>query len=290
MMEATATAAAKEPKTEQNGNKLQLGGSTYRKFNCFFQPNILVIDDNANPLLESVEQYMEEHYGYKAHFQVREELGSREELRPLISSADMVMLDHRINGKFVSFKSGVEIGLYIRQIGFEKPIVYYTAFPDDLSAARANKTLTAQWSELRKDNLIFFNKLELEPGKKLNELCNFIFEKTKVTQERLNIDGEEAIMALQDAQIEQIKGYRYEILDLDRRKLMQNLRCLSSLDMDVIDIPTRYLEKLGIKNRSENVMLNLVQFDCGQILSFFQLVGENDEAIASEVLALLEEK
>lgn len=287
-MSKSAAAEAKESTHEHYEENFNSKTTINRKINCFFQPNILVIDDNPNPLLTSLEQYMDVHYGYKAHFQVKEEANSPKELNAYISSADIVLLDHRINKKFKSFKSGVEIGLYIREQGFNMPIVYYTGYPDDLTF-RANETLKEKWGELEKKNIKFFDKADLQPSKKLNELCNFIFEKTKIIQENLNISGEEIIQTLQDAQIEQIKEYRYELLDFDRRKSKQNLRCLSNLDMDIIDVPTKYLDKIGIRYRNENINLKIVRFDRGQILSFLHPISKNEEAIAPDVLALLEE-
>src|SRR4051812_23725105 len=94
----------------------------HRKLYCIFQPIVLVIDDEPDPLLRSIQSWLEEQYDFKPRFDVLHEASNFKQIEERLHESDFVLLDHRLNNKFSGFSSGAQIGLSIKALRQDLPI------------------------------------------------------------------------------------------------------------------------------------------------------------------------
>lgn len=253
-----------------------------RKIFCFYQPKVLVIDDEPHPLLKSIGSWLEDQYNLKPIFDVIPEAESFKEIESRLPKNDFVMLDHRIKDKFVGFTSGAQIGVAIKERKMEMPIAYYTGYEADLKKPR-EEPFVKQLKSF--SEVTYYRKSELTPDSiRLVELCLAIITTVPLMTPR----EKEVIDALEGAQIEEVKQFRYRVDDYDRRKSRQTLRCFSDEGLEAVEIPTRYMDKLELTRHDGDVWLKVVNMDGGQVLSYLSRADFGLNDLSKDILMMLE--
>lgn len=273
-----------KPTNTQIPHKIVAG---QRRFYCFFQPQVLVIDDKPDPLLKSIQTWLEHQYNFRPMFDVVSEAASFSEIEKRLPTSDFVLLDHRTEGKFVGFSSGVEIGLSIKERSRDIPIAYYTGYPADLNKQQVRddvKRLTGM------SGVTSYEKSALIPShRSLTELCLDIVTAQPIRAEMHGAQENEILAALYGAQIEKVSRFLYRIENFDRRRARQTLRCFSDLEMGEIEVPTSHLIKADITEKEHDIWLKVVNLDGGQVISYLSRANFMLSDVPSEILMLLDD-
>lgn len=270
-----------------NGNGHRSGYAN--RLSLHFKPVGAVFDDNPDPLLQSIESRIEKIFGrsYIPHLEVHTHSSDPVEIDRWIRGADFALIDNNIDGRFKGFSSGLEIGKRIIRERDDLPLILYTAYPDDLEKS-------AQQHEFREftqnPNVHYYPKGDLTPRKKLDELCRTIafgIESTLAS----GSDSEEAaeLQGLLETKVESVRSVRCRIIDFDRRKTNQLLRIISEPGMDEFEIPTRSLRFPRSRRRSRDVILKVVEFSGGQVLSYVVNAPLRKADLADDVIKFLED-
>lgn len=255
----------------------------HRKIFCFYQPKVLVIDDEPYPLLGSIRAWLEDQYNLEPMFEVIPEAASFGEIESRLSKNDFVMLDHRVKDKFVGFTSGAQIGIAIKERKMEMPIAYYTGYEGDLKRPKEEPFV----HKLKSFNdVTYYRKAELTADSvRLVELCLAIATTVPFMTHR----EKDVIDALEGAQIEDVKQFRYRVENYDRRKPRQTLRCFNDGGAEVVEIPTRYLDKIELSRHDFDVWLKVVNLDGGQVLSYLSRADFGLNDLSKDILMMLDE-
>jgi hypothetical protein len=256
----------------------------HRKIFCFYQPKVLVIDDEPHPLLGSIRDWLEDQYNLKPMFEVIPEAASFREIESRLSANDFVMLDHRVKNNFVGFTSGAQIGIAIKESKIEMPIAYYTGYEGDLKKPKEEPFV----KKLKSFNEVtYYRKAELTADNvRLVELCLAIATTVPFMTPR----EKEVIEALEGAQIEDVKQFRYRVENYDRRKPRQTLRCFNDMGVEAVEIPTRYLDKIELSRHDVDVWLKVVDLDGGQVLSYLSRADFGLNDLSKDILTMLDEE
>jgi len=276
-----------------NGSSDTANGSSkgfWEKLSFRVKPQGLVIDDNPYPLLDAIKNWIKETMGpeWTPEWSVRRTASHVGDIDRWAKGKDFVLLDHRLQGRFPGFQTGLDIGQHLVNKNSNLQILFYTGFQGDLKKAGTRNAYRDDFKEFESHpNVTFYTKAQLVPGERLEELC----QKITIAADglRASLDTEEAkeLRTLLGARVEEIKRIRYRLIDFDLRRTRQTLRCLTDPDIGEMEIPTTYLKKAGIKSRNEDVIIKIVEFDGGQVLSYIASSPMNMDEIADDVLKFL---
>jgi hypothetical protein len=262
----------------------------FRKVALRIKPKGVVLDDDPHPLLGAITDWIKETIGpsWMPDWVVHREARAKSQIDQFVKGKDFVLLDNRLQGKFQGFHSGFDIGRHIADRYSDLQIFFYTAYPRDLEKPGHPGTLKDEVQEfINKPNVMFFTKGELEPNKRLDELCYRISIVSDNLQASISGDEAKELQTLLGAQVARVKNFRYRIADYDRRNTRQRLRCLSDPSIGEIEVPTDHLIKAGISRRERDVVLKILEFDGGQILSFLAPAPMSPNDLADEVIEFL---
>jgi hypothetical protein len=255
------------------------------------KPKGLVIDDNPNELVHAITIWIKETMG-KSWLPEWEFMRSSNDVTDIdqqVKGKDFILLDHRLEGRFHPFRSGLEIGQRILSIHKDLPIFFYTAGIEDLKEpGTQGKAFGEQFADFKKrPSVRVFDKGDLNPEKRLDDLCYRLVVSDKL-QSSIAKDEHKELRLLLESHVESVKPFRYRIVGYDRRKAKQTLRCISEPSIGEIEVPSRYLPKLKLTKLRRDIVLKIVEFSGGQVLSYMVDAPLAKEDLAEEVINFIQ--
>jgi hypothetical protein len=276
-----------------NGLSSKANGSSkgfLGKLSFRVKPQGLVIDDDPYPLLDAIKTWIRETMGpeWTPEWTVRRTASNAGDIDRWAKGKDFVLLDHRLQGRFPGFQTGLDIGQHLVDKNSNLQILFYTGFKGDLKKAGTQTAYRDDFKEFQSHpNVTFYTKGELVPGKRLEELCQKITIAADGLRASMDTDEAKELRTLLGARVEGVKQTRYRFIDFDLRRARQTLRCLTDPGIGEIEIPTIYLKRAGLKSRNEDVVIKILEFDGGQVLSYIVSNPMNMDEIAEDVLKFL---
>lgn len=256
------------------------------------KPIGLVIDDDPGQLIHAITVWIKETMGrsWLPEWKYLTSSSQASDIDENIKGKDFVLLDHRLQGQFPPFHTGLEIGQYISERFNELPIFFYTAGINDLKEpGTQGRVFAEEFLEFKnRPNVKVFDKGDLNPERKLDELCYRLVVVSDNLQSSVVAGSHKELKMLLEAKVESVRPYRYRLLDYDKRGSRQTLRCISDQTVGEIEVPTRYLSRLGITKQSAEIMLKIVEFSGGQVLSYMTEVPVTKQDLAPEVIHFLQ--
>lgn len=253
------------------------------------RPVGLVIDDDPEPLLTSLEAWMKKRW---APWLVPEFVWARGatlngEVFDLAERADFVLLDNRFRkGTMGTYREGLEVGRLLVERWPDLPVFFYTAFPRDWCQGRRRN------GDLRNDVQVFLDnesvrqveKGSLSKEESLRRLCGDILA---VTGEKLRerAAGSRTLRKLLESEVIEDTRRLYRIERIDLRRRTQVLLDLEASVEQWVEVPTKLLEGAGI-HEEQDVELRVLEFSGGQVVTYFES-GVVGHEVAEEVRAYI---
>lgn len=254
------------------------------------KPVGLVLDDEPDPLLQSLEHWMKDQWSewLVPTFEVptSEEISGN--LDHLVSTADFVLLDNRFNRPLGGYTRGLELGKQIRSMRNDLPIFYYTAFSEDWRKPGRSEVLRDEISNFQRlPGVNSYLKHELATEERRADLCHEILKVIALRPSPHDATYGE-LLKLVSASVDRVVEHRLRMLRFDRRAKYQILRNIDSPTGDIMQVPTELLLRAGV-GRKCDVLLRVVEYDGGQVLSYIVADRQRDRTVAREIIDLLEE-
>lgn len=252
------------------------------------KPMGLVLDDAPDPLLNSLEHWMNEQWSAwlvpKFEVPTSDQIASN--LDHLIEKADFVLLDNRFKKPMGRFRRGLELGQHIRTVREDLPIFYYTAYEEDWRQP-GGEGMRAEVAEFqRQPGVKSFYKADLATEERRISVCHDIL-KTIALRPSQQETTQRELARLVDAGVESVREHRLRLLRYDRRAKYQMLRNIDSPSGDIMQLPTKLLVRAGVSTKRD-VVLRIVEYDAGQVLSYIVADDQPETMVAQDVIDMLE--
>ncbi len=241
---------------------------------------VIVFDDAPGPLLTGIGKYYKHLTRAELEFILHASLRKSAELGRLMRDArpDFVMLDDRLDGKFVGYKSGAEVGLAIRREWPRIPMALISAF-DEMK--RSDGAYRSDVEELlRTGGVTIYKKRNLIPSADLKPMCSAIQDAVHQAKER------NVLEPLLNRKIVSERTSRFRVQKFDGRRSSQFLEALDTPGGDIY-MPTRFLKRAGLKHGRATIAIVITEFEGGEVLSRIRIGDEVPGKLAADLKRVL---
>jgi CheY-like chemotaxis protein len=250
----------------------------------------VAIDDEARDLMNSIEQFAEDQ-GTPIRIAMIDNTQNHGAVVDAAERSDFVLVDHRLQGKFIGYEDGLEVAQTVRTKNQARPIFYCSAYPQDFQQQKSGRvTFVDRMNFLvRSPHTFFYPKRDLNVEGRLKEFTQAVYwQSFGFTLHNLLRSGEiESLNAWLSMRQVQKEARLYKILGPAARGWTRVREIAERRATTEEIVPSRLLKRAGIKRTRGNVEHVLIEFDGGQVFSFFRPRDFGKSMISPRVLEIL---
>ena len=250
-------------------------------FSGTFVAKGVAIDDASQDLMESIEQYSVDQ-GTPIELRVIVSADDPELLRKETRGSDFVVVDHRLQGQFKGFDDGIDVLKDLRTLNQRQPIFYCSAFPQDFQRKGSGSIRFVDHMEqfMRSPYTFYFPKHDLHNDGRLKEFTQAVYWQALgyAIHNLLNNPRLEDIKTLITTREVRKEVRLFKVMGSEGRGWARIRELTDSRSTVEEIVPSRLLKRAGIKGGLHHAEQVMIEFEGGQILSFFRptLLGVNN--------------
>ena len=252
-------------------------------------PKGIGVDDNGGPLLATIENFSKD-VSAPISIDLVASSDSRTDLIDRICKSDFALIDHRLEGRFAGFDSGLDVVEAVRSRKSMVPVFYNSGFSADFRRVSGGLTdgFTDGAAVLDSPSCFFFEKMELTRGKKLGIFVELV--RTAAMFYVLNLIrgllGPDLLRIIGTKQVRREKRFFKNLGPV--AKGWTRIAETGGTSYQEEDVPSRLLRNAGVTRKYDRLSQTIIEFDQGQVLSFFSREIIASRQIAPEVLEILQ--